>query len=502
MAIRIYNTLTGKKEEFLPLRDKKVGMYACGVTVYDLCHIGHARSAIVFDAINRYLQYRGYEVTFVRNFTDIDDKIIKRANEEKVDFKVITEKYIDEFNVDMGKFGLAKPRVEPKATEHIPEMIRLISILIEKGYAYQGAGDVFFSVEKFKEYGKLSKRNLEEMQAGARVEIDEKKENPLDFALWKASKPGEPFWESPWGKGRPGWHIECSVMSQKYLGETFDIHGGGKDLIFPHHENEIAQSEAATGKPFARYWIHNGFVNINKEKMSKSLGNILTLKEIFKDWHPEVIRLFLLSSHYRSPVDFSFDSLSEAKSALDRFYTTFELIHKELKRSASSQAPFLPSPLGGEGKGGGVSPIKDARQILESFQARFEEAMDDDFNTAQALGYFYDLQRHLNSLLDISKKQSNEETRAILKKGLDLLTRFGSIFGLFQEDPEKYLDEQKKEGLKRLNLTEEEILKLVQDRNAARKEKNWKRGDEIRADLLSRGIVLEDTPNGTLWKIK
>jgi cysteinyl-tRNA synthetase len=502
MAIRIYNTLTGKKEEFLPLRDKKVGMYACGVTVYDLCHIGHARSAIVFDAINRYLQYRGYEVTFVRNFTDIDDKIIKRANEEKVDFKVITEKYIDEFNVDMGKFGLAKPRVEPKATEHIPEMIRLISILIEKGYAYQGAGDVFFSVEKFKEYGKLSKRNLEEMQAGARVEIDEKKENPLDFALWKASKPGEPFWESPWGKGRPGWHIECSVMSQKYLGETFDIHGGGKDLIFPHHENEIAQSEAATGKPFARYWIHNGFVNINKEKMSKSLGNILTLKEIFKDWHPEVIRLFLLSSHYRSPVDFSFDSLSEAKSALDRFYTTFELIHKELKRSASSQAPFLPSPLGGEGKGGGVSPIKDTRQILESFQARFEEAMDDDFNTAQALGYFYDLQRHLNSLLDISKKQSNEETRAILKKGLDLLTRFGSIFGLFQEDPEKYLDEQKKEGLKRLNLTEEEILKLVQDRNAARKEKNWKRGDEIRADLLSRGIVLEDTPNGTLWKIK
>jgi cysteinyl-tRNA synthetase len=477
-------------------------MYACGVTVYDLCHIGHARSAIVFDAINRYLQYRGYEVTFVRNFTDIDDKIIKRANEEKVDFKVITEKYIDEFNVDMGKFGLAKPRVEPKATEHIPEMIRLISILIEKGYAYQGAGDVFFSVEKFKEYGKLSKRNLEEMQAGARVEIDEKKENPLDFALWKASKPGEPFWESPWGKGRPGWHIECSVMSQKYLGETFDIHGGGKDLIFPHHENEIAQSEAATGKPFARYWIHNGFVNINKEKMSKSLGNILTLKEIFKDWHPEVIRLFLLSSHYRSPVDFSFDSLSEAKSALDRFYTTFELIHKELKRSASSQAPFLPSPLGGEGKGGGVSPIKDARQILESFQARFEEAMDDDFNTAQALGYFYDLLKHLNSLLDISKKQSNEETRAILKKGLDLLTRFGSIFGLFQEDPEKYLDEQKKEGLKRLNLTEEEILKLVQDRNAARKEKNWKRGDEIRADLLSRGIVLEDTPNGTLWKIK
>ena len=308
MALRIYNTLTGKKEEFVPLHEKRVGMYVCGVTVYDLCHIGHARSAIVFDAIYRYLGYRGYEVTFVRNFTDIDDKIIKRANEEGVDCKAIAEKYIDEFNMDMGKLGFEKPKFEPKATEHIPEMIELISTLIEKGYAYQSGGDVFFSVEKFKDYGKLSKRNLEEMQAGARVGIDEKKENPLDFALWKASKPGEPSWESPWGKGRPGWHIECSVMSQKYLGETFDIHGGGKDLIFPHHENEIAQSEAATGKPFARYWIHNGFVNINKEKMSKSLGNILTLKEIFKDWRPEAIRLFLLSSHYRSPVDFSFDA--------------------------------------------------------------------------------------------------------------------------------------------------------------------------------------------------
>ena len=428
MPLRIYNTMTGKKEEFVPLHDRKVGMYACGVTVYDLCHIGHARSAIVFDAINRYLQYRQYEVTFVRNFTDIDDKIIKRANEERVDFKIIAEKYIDEFNIDMGKFRLAKPQVEPKATEHIPEMIALISTLIEKGYAYQGGGDVFFSVEKFNEYGKLSKRNLEEMQAGARVGVDEKKENPLDFALWKASKPGEPFWESPWGKGRPGWHIECSVMSQKYLGETFDIHGGGKDLIFPHHENEIAQSEAATGKPFARYWIHNGFVNINREKMSKSLGNILTLKEIFKDWHPEVIRLFLLSSHYRSQVDFSFDTLSESKSALDRFYATLGAIQEELKRSASSQVQILPSPLREDGlprgvmkdtpqgKGGGVSPIKDARQIIESFQARFEEAMDDDFNTAQALGYFYDLQRHLNSLLDTSKKQRDEETLVMAPK--------------------------------------------------------------------------------------
>jgi cysteinyl-tRNA synthetase len=512
MTLRVYNTLTGKKEEFVPLHEKRVGMYACGVTVYDLCHIGHARSAVVFDAIYRYLRYRGYEVTFVRNFTDVDDKIIKRANEEGVDCKTIAGKYIDEFNIDMGKFGLEKPRFEPKATEHIPEMIKLISTLVEKGYAYQSGGDVFFSVERFKDYGKLSKRNLEEMQAGARVGIDEKKENPLDFALWKASKPGEPFWESPWGKGRPGWHIECSVMSQKYLGETFDIHGGGKDLIFPHHENEIAQSEAATGKPFVRYWIHNGFVNINKEKMSKSLRNILTLKEVFKDWHPETIRLFLLSSHYRSPVDFSFDSLFEAKTALDRFYATLKAIQDELKKPITPKT--LPSPSTGEGlprgvmeytpqgKSGGVSAIEDYRQAIDSFQTLFEEAMDDDFNTAQALGYFYDLQRHLNSLLDVSKGHPTEEILTLLRKGLNHLTNMGSIFGLFQENPEAYLNEQRKEGLKRLKLSEEEILKFIDERNAARKEKNWKKADEIRNDLLSKGIVLEDTPSGTIWKIK
>jgi cysteinyl-tRNA synthetase len=512
MALRIYNTLTGKKEEFVPLHEKRVGMYVCGVTVYDLSHIGHARSAIVFDAIYRYLQYRGYDVTFVRNFTDIDDKIIKRANEEGVDFKTIAEKYIDEFNIDMGKFGLEKPRFEPRATEHIPEMIKLISTLLEKGYAYLGGGDVFFSVERFKDYGKLSKRDLEQMQAGARVGIDEKKENPLDFALWKASKPGEPFWESPWGKGRPGWHIECSVMSQKYLGETFDIHGGGKDLIFPHHENEIAQSEAATGKPFVRYWIHNGFVNIDKEKMSKSLGNILTLKEVFKDWHPEAIRLFLLSSHYRSPVDFSFDSLSEARTALDRFYTTLKAIQEELKKPISPKP--LPSPSRGEGapygvvkdaprgKGGGGSVLEDCRQAIESVQILFEEAMDDDFNTAQALGYFYDLQRHLNSLLDVSKGHPTEEILTLLKKGLNHLTNMGSTFGLFQDNPETYLNEQRKEGLKRLKLSEEEILKFIDERNVARKEKNWKKADEVRNDLLSKGIVLEDTPTGTIWKTK
>jgi len=488
--------MTGKKEDFVPLHETKVGMYVCGVTVYDLCHIGHARSAIVFDTIYRYFRYRGYDVTFVRNFTDIDDKIIRRANEEGVDCKTIAEKYIGEFNMDMGGLGLEKPSVEPRATEHILEMIQLISSLIQKGFAYQGGGDIFFSVERFKDYGKLSKRNLEEMQAGARVEIDEKKENPLDFALWKSSKPGEPFWESPWGKGRPGWHIECSVMSQKYLGETFDIHGGGRDLIFPHHENEIAQSEAATGKPFVRYWIHNGFVNINKEKMSKSLGNILTIKEILKDWHPEVLRLFFLSHHYRSPVDYSEDSFLETKSGLDRFYTTLKSIKEELGRA--------PSPSHGEGKGGGgrASAPDESRKSLESFQMRFEEAMDDDFNTAQALGYFYELQTHLNSLLSLSKGNTTEEIASLLRKGLEYFSSMGWVFGLFRDDPEKYLDRQKKEGLKKLNLSDEEILRSIEERIAARREKNWKKADEIRNNLLSKGIILEDTPSGTVWKIK
>ena len=490
MSIRLHNTLSGSKEDFVPLHEKKVGMYVCGVTVYDLSHIGHARSAVVFDTIYRYFRYRGYEVTFVRNFTDVDDKIIKRANEEGVDTKTIAEKYIGEFNVDMSRLGLEKPSVEPRATDHIPEMIGLISTLVEKGFAYQSGGDIFFSVQKFRDYGKLSNRDLEEMQAGARVEVDEKKENPLDFALWKASKPGEPFWESPWGKGRPGWHIECSAMSQKYLGETLDIHGGGRDLIFPHHENEIAQSEAATGKPFVRYWVHNGFVNINKEKMSKSLGNILTIREILKDWHPEVLRLFFLSHHYRSPVDYSEDSFGEAQKGLDRFYATIHEIREELKRPLVAQSKIA------------AAAIENCRRVIESFPARFEEAMDDDFNTAQALGYLYDLQTQLNSLLSLSKGRPTKEMISMLKQGLDHFTKKGWIFGLFREDSEGYLVQRKKEGLKRLNLTEQAILVSIEERNLARKAKNWKRADEIRSDLLSKGIVLEDTPSGTIWKVK
>ena len=391
----------------------------------------------------------------------------------------------------MGGLYLEKPSFEPKATDHISGMIDLISILIEKGFAYQREGDVFFSVEKFKDYGKLSGRNLEEMQAGARVEIDEKKENPLDFALWKSSKPGEPFWESPWGKGRPGWHIECSVMSQKYLGETLDIHGGGKDLVFPHHENEIAQSEAATGKPFARYWIHNGFVNINKEKMSKSLGNILTIKEILKQWHPEVLRLFFLSHHYRSPVDYSEDGLLDAKTGLDRFYTTLHSIQEELKKPVSAKQ-----------KKGDLTHIENSHKAIESFQPRFEEAMSDDFNTAQALGYFYELQTALNSLLTLSGGQPTNEIQALLNKANNHFLERGWVFGLFQEKPEVYTDRQKKEGLKKLGLLEEEILNMIEERKTARGNKDWKKSDEIRNDLLSKGIVLEDTPSGTNWKLK
>jgi cysteinyl-tRNA synthetase len=495
MPLRIYNTLSGRKEELVPLHGNKIGMYVCGVTVYDLCHIGHARSAIVFDIIYRYLRYQGYEVTFVRNFTDIDDKIIKRANEEGVDYQTIAERYIKEFYVDMGRLGLERPTVEPKATDHIPEMIHLISTLIQKGYAYVRDGDVFFAVEKFKDYGKLSKRNLEEMKAGARVEIDEKKENPLDFALWKSSKPGEPFWESPWGKGRPGWHIECSVMSQKHLGETFDIHGGGKDLIFPHHENEIAQSEAATGKPFALYWIHNGFVNIHKEKMSKSLGNILTIKEILKDWHPEVLRLFFLSHHYRSPVDYSEEGLKESQVALDRFYSTLQEIREKISLSSGEEIPKESSlkreePL-----------LKELAERIESFPVRFNEAMDDDFNTAQALGYFHDLQRSLNTLLDLYPKKPFPQILSLLSMGYQHFKKMGWVLGLFQEEPEIYLQLQRERGLKKLGLTEKEVLELVKERDQARKKRDWKKADEIRSLLLSKGIVLEDTPSGTLWRI-
>jgi cysteinyl-tRNA synthetase len=380
--LKIYNTLTGKKEPFEPITAGMVKMYVCGVTVYDECHLGHARSALVFETIRRYLTHSGLAVTFVKNFTDVDDKIINRANELKIPWQAVTARYIDAYYRDMGRLGIRPATVEPKATEHMTEIIELVKTLLSKGVAYQVNGDVYFQVEKYDAYGRLSKRKLDDMQAGARVEVDERKRHPMDFALWKSAKTGEPAWDSPWGKGRPGWHIECSAMSMKHLGETFDIHGGGADLIFPHHENEIAQSCAATGKEFARYWLHNGFVQINQEKMSKSLGNFFTIREIFEKWkYPEqvtaeTLRGFLLATHYRSPVDFSDQALDESKKAMDGFYGLFQRLEEPSSEKKAGDKPL--------------------RAEIERLKKEFSLAMDDDFNTSSALAAFQRLRGETN----------------------------------------------------------------------------------------------------------
>jgi len=488
MAVRVYNTMTKKKEEFVPIKKGRIGMYACGVTVYDLCHIGHARSAVVFDVIYRYLLYKGYKVTYVRNFTDVDDKIIKRAQEEGLSTEEIATRYIEEFSTDMGALGLQKPTIEPKATEHIAEMIELVQRLIEKGHAYNVEGDVYYAVESFPEYGKLSKRTIDEMQAGARVQVDEKKHNPLDFALWKAAKPGEPSWAAPWGKGRPGWHIECSAMSQKYLGDTLDIHGGGKDLIFPHHENEIAQAEGATGRPFVRYWLHNGFVNIDKEKMSKSLGNFLTIKEIVKAYHPEVVRLFLLSRHYRSPVDYSTQGMEEARRNLERFYQTLAGIDEVIAQDKATE----PGPEG-------FSPEEMVvYRRAEEFTDKFAEAMDDDFNTAVAIAVLFELGHDLNRIL----QNPSSNAPQILYKGREAFAVAGGVLGIFQENPQAFLEAERVRRTEALMLSEKEIEKLIAEREEARKNKNWARADEIREQLTSQGIVLEDTSKGTTWRVQ
>jgi cysteinyl-tRNA synthetase len=491
MSLKIYNSLTKRKEDFIPLQEGKAKMYVCGVTVYDRVHIGHARAAVVFDVIYRFFRTLGYEVTYVRNYTDVDDKIIKRANQEGVTSQVIAERYIQEYEQDMQALGMERPTHEPRATENIPQIILLVQKLVDKGVAYVIAGDVYFSVEKFAPYGKLSGRDLEEMRAGARVEVDERKQNPLDFALWKSSKPGEPEWESPWGKGRPGWHIECSAMSQRFLGESFDIHGGGKDLIFPHHENEIAQSEAASGKPFVRYWVHNGFVNINQEKMSKSLGNILAIRDLLQDYHPEALRLFLLSNHYRSPVDFSLQSMAEAGANLDRFYSALLGIGEFL--SGKTEIPVL-KPEGLKGLG---------REVFEKISSTREnsgEAMKDDFNTAQALGYLHDLTRMLNRVLADKGFRKDPAAPALLGMGRDCLLENGRVFGLFRVEPAEYFADRRKRFLRAKGLSEEEIFSLIAQREAARKEKNWARADEIRTRAAGMGIALEDGPKGTTWR--
>lgn len=476
MSLKVYNSLTRQKEEFKPQKGNEVTMYVCGPTVYDLSHIGHARSAVAFDVIFRYLKYKGYDVKYTRNYTDIDDKIINRANKDGVPWNEISERYIKAFDEDMVSLGVELPTFRPKATETIKEMLNVIQTLIKNGFAYVLDDDVYYSVRKFKDYGKLSGKNIEELEAGARVEVDERKEDPLDFALWKGSKPGEPWWESPWGKGRPGWHIECSAMSQKFLGETLDIHGGGKDLIFPHHENEIAQSEGATGRPFVRYWIHNGFVNIEKEKMSKSLGNILTIRDALGEYSAEVIRLFLLSSHYRSPIDYSEESLRDAEMALDRFYKTVERIENNWP------------------------DIKNARldKNKESLQL-FIDAMDDDFNTAYTIGRIFDEVNNANRLMDDAIKSGvDRKLKEVLPVIMAIFREMGKILGVFNKTTEEYFQEKKMY----LNIPPEEIDKLIARRTEARKNKDFKKADEIRKSLEEKGILLEDTAKGTIWRVK
>ena len=480
MPLRVYNTLSGSKEEFVPITPGKVGMYVCGVTVYDHCHIGHARANVVFDMIFRYLRAKGLEVSYVRNYTDIDDKIINRANREGVPYQEISERFITEFDRDMERLMLLVPTFQPKATEHIPEIIALVQKLIDKGYAYQSGADVHFCVEKFDPYLKLSKRNLEDMQAGARIEVDERKRHPMDFALWKGAKPGEPYWESPWGNGRPGWHIECSAMSMKYLGETFDIHGGGKDLIFPHHENEIAQAEAATGKPFVKYWLHNGFVNINAEKMSKSLGNFFTIKEVLERYDAEVLRFFLLSAHYRSPIDFSDQNLKDAELGLERIYHALAGIDERLLEP------------------GEPAPSEESAELSErcaALPARFEEAMDDDFNTALALGHVFDLVRAINRGLPYAA------TKVLLRVKQEVM-EIAAVLGVCNSQPASFLERIKARKTLGIEIPVEEIERLIAERGEARKAKNFKRSDEIRDQLLASNVVLLDGAQGTTWKVK
>jgi cysteinyl-tRNA synthetase len=496
MALTVFNTLGNRKEPFVP--PGKIKMYVCGVTVYDLCHIGHARANVVFDIIVRYLRYRGYDVTFVRNFTDIDDKIIRRAIQEGVSTEEIAERYIHAFYEDFDRMGLVRPEAEPRATEHIPEIVEFVSRLVAAGKAYVVDGDVYYSVKGFPGYGKLSGKNTEDLLSGARVEVDERKRDPLDFALWKSSKPREPAWDSPWGPGRPGWHIECSAMAMKHLGETFDIHGGGKDLVFPHHENEIAQSEGLTGKPFARYWIHNGFVNINKEKMSKSLGNFFTLREVLKTEKPETLRFLFASSHYRSPIDYSDQSLAESRAGLNRLYEVKK--KREDFEAAGCAATSLPA-------GEEIVPL---REVI----TRFEEAMDDDFNTAAALGRLFEAVRALNRLAPSDPAADTDRAGQFLA-GYGILDPLFGVLGLLQMPAKEFFQGEVVSPSAAPavaagagptvvvgRLPAGEIERRIEERKSARARKDFAEADRIRKELDALGVLLEDSKAGTTWKYK
>lgn len=459
MALSLYNTLSKAKEPFQPLVGNQVRMYVCGMTVYDFCHIGHARVMVAFDVIARWLRQRGYELTYVRNITDIDDKIIRRAQENGEPFDALTERMIAAMHEDEARLSVLRPDIEPRATGHIAGMHAMIQTLIDKGFAYApGNGDVYYRVGKFVGYGKLSRKKIEDLRIGARIEVDESKEDPLDFVLWKAAKPGEPSWESPWGSGRPGWHIECSVMSTCCLGETFDIHGGGPDLVFPHHENEIAQSEAATGKPYAATWMHAGAVRVDGEKMSKSLGNFFTIREVLEKYHPEVVRFLLVSSHYRSPINYSEDNLKEAKGALERFYTALR---------------GLPEV---EASGG------------EAFAERFAAAMDDDFNTPEAVAVLFEMAREVNRL-----READLQVAAALAAKLRELA---GLLGVLQLEPDAFL-----QAGAAGKVDAAQVEALIQARLEARAAKNWAESDRIRDELTAMGVVLEDGKGGTTWRL-
>lgn len=462
--MKVYNTLTRKKEDLVPITPGEIKMYACGPTVYNYIHIGNARPLCIFDILRRYLEYRGYNVKFVQNFTDIDDKIIRRANEEHVDFSEISERYIKEFWTDADGLNVRHATINPKATENIDAIIQIISTLIEKGYAYEAQGDVYFSTEKFKDYGKLSHQPLEDLEAGARIMVGEVKREPMDFAVWKAAKPGEPAWDSPWGKGRPGWHIECSAMNWRYLGDTIDIHCGGQDLIFPHHENEIAQSECFTGKPFAHYWMHNGYINVDNVKMSKSLGNFFTVRDVAEKYGYEPIRYLLISAQYRSPINYSTDIIEQCIAALNRLYTCRDSLDFELKNAADAEHD-------------GDKAIIDG---FDKYREQFIAAMDDDLNTADAIASIFELVRDINTNV-VGKTPS----KALVEGAIAMFDELTGVLGLVYNRKTETLDS--------------DVEALIEARTNARKEKNWAEADRIRDQLKEMGIVLEDTAQGVKW---
>ncbi len=483
MEITVHNTMTGRKEPFHPIETGRVGMYVCGPTVYDMSHVGHARVYVTFDVVARFLRSLGNEVRYVRNFTDIDDKIIRRANEQGVPASEISERFIAEFQADMQALGVRPADVEPKVTGHMGEIVSLIEKIIANGHAYEAQGDVYFSVRGFDGYGKLSGRDLDQLEAGARVDPGDLKRDPLDFALWKAAKPGEPSWPSPWGEGRPGWHIECSAMSAKYLGETFDIHAGGKDLVFPHHENEIAQSEAASGKPFARYWLHNGFVQIDNEKMSKSLGNFFTIRDVLERYEAEALRCFLLGTHYRNPINFSDVALSDAEKRLDYLYETLAKVDDRLGTQTPDEGALIEA------------------ELVAAIVPNFQKAMADDFNAAEALGQLAAPFALMNQLCERPRGKKGRDADRTLFALRQAVRDIGAVLGLLQQDPAAYLLRRRTRKAAARGIDTAEVERLIEERTLARKDRDFAKADSVRDTLKAMGVELMDTPQGTTWKV-